>query len=537
MNSTLRNFAIIFTAILLFSNCAKRGTPTGGPRDSIPPVIVKSNPENFTTNFTGNEIRIYFDEYIKLKDLQQNLIISPPLEYQPEITPLSTSKVLKIKILDTLKENTTYSFNFGKSIVDNNEENEFEYYKYIFSTGDFIDSLTVRGFITDALLAEPDKATTVMLFEMTETYNDSLVYSEKPTYITTTRDSTQAFDLTNLKEGNYRLIALQEEINNYNFEPKKDKIGFVQNTVATPNDSVYFISLFKEIPAYEIARPSHVSKNKIAFGFEGNADSLQLTPLTPLPTDFTSTTYRDSRKDTLNYFFKPAIDLAQTDTLYFLARNRAVTDTLIVKMRDLFPDSLQVNRLGTSKMIPRDTLKLEANNPLVSVNAELIKVLDKDSLEIPVNTLIDKKFNTAALIFEKSDEQIYSVEVLPEAITDYFENTNDTLNYAVRTIEVSDYGELGMTLLNASQFPMIVELVSSDYKVMATRYLTEIEPLYFNYLVPDDYYFRIVYDTNENGSWDTGSFLDKRQPERIVYFPKQITIRPNFFINETFTLE
>ena len=117
MNSMLRNFLIVFVALLLFSNCAKKGAPSGGPKDSIPPIIIRSNPENYSINFNGDEIRIYFDEYIKLKDLQQNLIISPPLEYQPIITPLSTSKVLKIKILDTLKPNTTYSFNFKKRLT------------------------------------------------------------------------------------------------------------------------------------------------------------------------------------------------------------------------------------------------------------------------------------------------------------------------------------------------------------------------------------------------------------------------------------
>ena len=537
MNTTFRNFLLVFITIVLCSNCAKRGTPSGGPKDSIPPMIVRSSPENFTTNFTGDEIRIYFDEYIKLKDLQQNLIISPPLEYQPIITPLNTSKVLKIKIIDTLKENTTYSFNFGKSIVDNNEENEFEYYKYIFSTGSYIDSLTVKGKIEDALLARPDKPTTIVLYELTESFNDSLIYSEKPTYITTTRDSTQTFELTNLKEGDYLLLALQEEINNYTFEPKKDKIGFVKGPVSTPNDSSYTIALFKEIPAYSIARPSHASKNKIIFGYEGNADSLELRPIFQLPEGFESKIYWDRKADSLNYYFKPAVDLAETDTLLFLAKNQFVLDTLIVKMRDLFPDSLRVNRLSDSKMIPRDTLKIQANNPLIAINTEKIKVIDKDSVSIPVTALLDEKYNTASILFDKTDEQIYTVEILPEAFTDYFENTNDTLNYAVRTIEVSDYGELGMTLLNVKSYPIIVELVSSKYKVVASQYLTEDAPLYFNYLSPDQYYFRIIYDENENKIWDTGNFLEKVQPEKIVYFPRQLDIRSNFFINETFSLE
>ncbi|NND62876.1 MAG: Ig-like domain-containing protein, partial [Flavobacteriaceae bacterium] len=314
MNTTFRNFLLVFSAVLLFSNCAKKGMPDGGPKDSIPPVIVKSNPENFTTQFTGDEIRIYFDEYIKLKDLQQNLIISPPLKYQPLITPLSTSKVLKIKILDTLKENTTYSINFGKSIVDNNEENEFEYFKYIFSTGTYIDSLNLKGNIKHSLLRKPVEATTIMLYEFDDTFNDSIVFTEKPTYIATTRDSTNTFELTNLKEGKYRLIALNESTNNYTFEPEKDEIGFVAETISIPTDSGYTMKIFKEIPDYKITRPNHISKHKIIFGYEGRIDSLEIDPISNLPEDWETWRFKETGKDTINYLFKPEIDIEVTDT-------------------------------------------------------------------------------------------------------------------------------------------------------------------------------------------------------------------------------
>ena len=219
---------VVLASLVFFSQCAKKGNPSGGPKDSIPPIIVKSNPENYSSNFTGDEIRIYFDEFIKLKDLQQNLVVSPPLKYQPVITPITSAKVLKIKILDTLRDNTTYVFNFGKSIVDNNEENEFDYFKYVFSTGDYIDSLKVEGKVSDALKPQLEGKATVMLYEASEEFNDSIVFQEKPYYITTTKDNDPSFELTNLKEGNYVMIALQEESNNYIFEPKKDKIGFIQ---------------------------------------------------------------------------------------------------------------------------------------------------------------------------------------------------------------------------------------------------------------------------------------------------------------------
>ncbi|RZJ56491.1 MAG: hypothetical protein EOO45_28735, partial [Flavobacterium sp.] len=146
---------IVFIA-LAFTGCAKRGTITGGPLDTIPPVILRSSPANMSTNFTGNKIRIDFSEYIKIKDVNKQLIISPPMKTQPDIVPTgSASKYITIKIKDTLQPNTTYSFNFGQSITDNNEGNPYSQFKFIFSTGTYIDSLTLNGSIKDAYNKKP----------------------------------------------------------------------------------------------------------------------------------------------------------------------------------------------------------------------------------------------------------------------------------------------------------------------------------------------------------------------------------------------
>ena len=541
MNRQLRNFFIVFSSIFLFSHCAKRGTPTGGPKDSIPPTIIKSNPENYTTQFTGDEIRIYFDEYIKLKELQQNLIVSPPLKNQPVITPLSTAKVLKIKILDTLREQTTYSFNFGKSIVDNNEENSFEYYKYVFSTGEYIDSLTLSGNIKDALLLKSKDPVTVLLYERNETFTDSIIYKEKPTYVTTTRDSTYTFELTNLKEGNFLLVALQEPANDYIFQSKSDKIGFIEATISTPTDSAYTLRIFKETPDYRMARPSYISKQKILFGYEGNVDSLEISPLFNLPEGYEYRTYWDTKSDTLNYFFKPAFEFEESsDTIQFLAKNRNQLDTLTVVMKDLYRDSLKVSKLSPGTLIPRDSVKLNANNPLISFDAEKVIVLDKDSTQIPATTFIDNRYNIASLVFDKQEDQLYSIQILPEAMTDFYGNKSlDTLGYNFRTQTAADYGTITFTLQNAKNFPIIVELVDSKFKVIRKNYITSAQddPSYFDYLEPDNYYVRLIYDTNGNTIWDTGNYLQKLQPEEVVYYPSPIEVRANWSLPETFILD
>src|SRR5690606_10736213 len=138
----------------------------------------------------------------KIKDINKQLIISPPMKNNPDITPMgSASKFIRIKIKDTLQENTTYSFNFGQSITDNNEGNPYSQFKFIFSTGPYIDSLMLRGNIKDAFEKKPDNFVTVMLYEANETFNDSTVYKEKPRYVTNTLDSMVNYNLENLKEG------------------------------------------------------------------------------------------------------------------------------------------------------------------------------------------------------------------------------------------------------------------------------------------------------------------------------------------------
>jgi len=525
---------IAFLFILSFTDCAKRGRPTGGLKDSIPPVIVKSSPENYSINFDEKEIKIYFDEYIKLKDLNKELIISPPLKNQPTITPLSTSKYIKIKIQDTLKENTTYSFNFGKSIVDNNEGNEFKYYKYIFSTGNYIDSLSLKGKVTDALLLEPDSQTTVMLYEVNEGFKDSIIFLEKPTYITSTQDSTQTFELSNLKAGKYLLIALNEKNNDYIFQPEYDKIGFVKDFITVPTDSTYSISLFKETPEYRISKPKHESKNHIIFGFQGATENLEIELTSKVPDNYESIFYRDIKSDTIHYWFKPEIE---NDSLLFIAKNNAFLDTLNTRMRDLYQDSLQISAINAGILTANDTLKFISNTPIRSLNIEKIKVRDKDSVSIPLTGKIDKEFNTAAIIFSIAENQDYTVQILPGAFTDFYENSNDTIISRVRTKNISDYGTLKMTLANAKEGSYIVQLLNSRFKVMSEKHLNASESGYFEFINPGKYYVRLIYDENENNIWDPGNYLLGLQPEKVIYYPSILEIRANWSLNETFTLD
>ena len=525
---------IVLLFTLAFTDCAKKGNPSGGLRDTIAPVIVRNTPENFTTNFDSDEIRITFDEFIKLKDISKELIISPPLKYAPVITPLSVSKQLKVKLLDTLRENTTYSFNFGNSIVDNNEGNVFPNFKYVMSTGSFIDSLTLKGTVIDALLPETKFPTTVALYEVDETYTDSIVFLEKPMYISTTFDESNTFEFTNLKEGTYQLIALQEENRNYTFQPKTDKIGFYKDLITLPTDSIFEVKLFTEIPDFKATRPKLESKNRIAFGYEGVQEGYEILLQTKMDADFEYQYLKEPGKDTLNFWFKPQVT---KDSLVFITSyKKEILDTATVRFRELFADSLVVSSINTGSVSIKDTLQLKANTPLVNISEAQISIVDKDTLAVPFSTRINSKENAAALIFDKQEEQNYSITLLEGALTDYFGNVSDSTVVRQTIKTASEYATLQLTLANANDFPLMVELINEKFEVAKQKYITQNEPVLFDYIKPGNYFIRLVFDKNKNKVWDPGHFLSKRAPEKVVYYPSKIELRANWSWSETFTL-
>ena len=221
-------------------NCAKRGAPEGGPIDENPPVLINAEPEENSINFNKKRIRLYFDEFIKLKDFRKQLVVSPPIDKSfYSISPQSgASKFIQIDINETLPENTTFVFNFGQSIIDNNEGNILPYFKYVFSTGNYVDSLKIKGNIKSVYNRKPGTFISTHLYPVDENFNDSIIYNSLPTYVGSTLDST-FFEISNIKKGKYLLIAIKDLNKNYLFDNRNEEIGYVKSFVDVPgNDSL-----------------------------------------------------------------------------------------------------------------------------------------------------------------------------------------------------------------------------------------------------------------------------------------------------------
>jgi uncharacterized protein (DUF2141 family) len=535
----LKRLSYLFIVVLLFtlSQCAKKGRPSGGPKDEDAPLFVIAEPPYESVNFNKDEIKIYFNEYIKLNDLNKQLIISPPLnpENPPLITPQgSASKFINIKILDTLKDDTTYIFDFGNSVEDNNEANKLERFKYVFSTGDYIDSLTLKGSVKNAYISENIKNIKLLLYRLDSSYQDSAVYNVKPNYVTSTLD-TSHFEFTNLRKGPYLLMALKDASSDYLFAPDQDEIGFYRDTIVLPRDSIITgnISLFKEVLPYQFRRGKEERKGKLIFGYEGNAEGMQLEVISDVPEDFKTVSLFQKGADTLNLWHSPI----EMDSLIFKVIRGSVIDTSVVRLRKKKLDSLTISSTTRSYLEFHDTLFLDSNNPIIKIDTSKVSFVDKDTLKVDFDLFISDKESKVGLLFEKKHEQTYTFEAFPEAFQDIFNQTNDSIKLKFSTRKLEDYGDIVLNVRNPASRPVIIQLTDKKDKTIREQIIKATGTLTFKYLKPKEYKVRIIYDDNDNGKWDTGNFLKRRQPEIVEYFTDIQAVRPNWSLNAVIAIK
>ena len=526
--SSYQLFCLLFVLVLV--SCAKRGSITGGDKDTIAPVLKASFPKNLTTNFNGKEIKLVFDEYVKLKNVNKQLIVSPPMKNQPDILPYNASKVITIKIKDTLKPNTTYSFNFGQSIEDNNEANPYSQFKYVFSTGTYIDSLKINVKVKDALEKKVANFVSIMLYEVNEKFNDSTIYKETPRYITNTLDSLKVVQIENIKAGKYLLVALKDNGNN-KFNPKTDKIGFQKQYITIPNDTIFELALFKEKLPFKAIKPTQESANRLLMGYEGNPKGAKVTVkngaeiIPSIVTQF-------PKKDSLQVWFKPI----KADSLHVAVSKDKFKEDFTVKLKKQKADTLSISAEFTGNLPLREKFTLNSNIPLLNFDKSKISIKNKDSLAVDFTIENDEFHQKLLLNFKKEPLEKYQISFLPGALTDFYEKQNTTLKYTIATKNSSDYGNLKVILEHVKKFPVIVELTDKEGKVIATEYTEKNNIVEFLAVEPAVYTLRIIYDDNKNGIWDTGSYLEKRQTEEVIYFPKEIDVRANWDVEQPFEL-
>ncbi|MGB5357945.1 MAG: hypothetical protein WBN11_14745, partial [Eudoraea sp.] len=204
--------------------------------------------------------------------------------------------------------------------------------------------------------------------------------------------------------------------------------------------------------------------------------------------------------------------------------------------RKLLSDSLMLYPSSRQKLNLQDNFSIAANIPIKSVDSSKVILFNKDTLDVPFKLRLDTLKNSLQFDFEKEANEIYSLVLYPEVLRDFFNNTNDTVAYRLRTDGLADYGNLRFNLEGDLSYPMIIQLTDKDGKLYREVYLTEGTLADFNTLDPDEYYIRIIFDANLNKKWDTGNYLQKKQPEVVIYYPTIIEVRANWELEQTFTI-
>lgn len=332
-------FGIMVVALCIYA-CANRGYPEGGPKDETPPQVVEEVPLSYTTNFKAKRVNIYFDEFVQLNDINNKFIFSPPVKKDPKVS--LKGKYVQVAIPDSLRENTTYSLDFADAIVDNNESNPLGFYRYVFSTGERIDTLELGGTVVNAESYEPVLGVLVALYEKS---GDSIPLKELPDYIART-DSSGNFRLTNLREGHYRVMAIEDANRDKMYTPESEMFAWMDTTVfpivepATRVDTFHVIE--KIVEADTILRDSIVRTDYLAYGPSNLYLRLFLEKLTQLYL------VEDDRKEReqLNFIFsipgENGLEVTLWDTLateplpqdWYFKEHSAGNDTLTLWIKD-----------------------------------------------------------------------------------------------------------------------------------------------------------------------------------------------------------
>lgn len=547
---------LISIAFLTLYGCAKQGMPTGGPKDTEPPRILSASPANSTLNFNGDEFYIAFDEYVVLKDVENNILVSPPLKNKPEYR--TKGKGVQVRLKDTLLENTTYLFQFKNAIADFNEGNLLPSLNYVFSTGSYIDSMTVSGRVTEALTHEPlEDAVSVWLMSLSDgeifmtTWGDST--ASAPTIAYTTRcDKDGTFRFNHIRPGTYNIFAIKDENKNQQLDPGEG-VAFLPQHVEAKNskDSVVVgnkllsaadidtVQLFLFTPKNDKQRIT--SSNFVAAGKMRITSMLPMTDPTILSGDEEVTWHLNKSRDTLTLWtFRQKCDSIQL----IVSDPSGIQDTMRLRWR---PKKAGLNqlpqnniRLNYSKLPFFDTLAILFSTPLAALQSgdSIVTIMRlKDSSVTICSALLYYDFLKAAIPYNFIQGEKYAVSIAKGRLKDLYNQDIDSLRAVVEVSRADDYGNLKMQLVdsgNSVESPLTVQLLDEKGKVLSERSAVVNDYVEFKNLKPAKYRIRAIVDDNGNGKWDTGDFAHRLQPERVLYFPKILDIRANWDFDEKF---
>lgn len=535
----------LFASLVLVS-CARVGSPVGGKKDSIAPKMIGSNIDTTRVNVSKNlkELRIYFNEYIQLKDISKNLIISPPIKYT-KILPSSTgNKYLEIQWKDSLQANTTYNFNFGNSVVDLNEGNVLPYFNFAFSTGEKLDDLYISGTISDALgniknSEGKEKNLVVGLYQV----KDSMNYRQKPYYITKA-DEDGYFELNYLTPGKYRIIGFDDENGNSIYDPGKENVAF-QKTEIDLENSISGKKM-KVFPSKKVVKYKEMaaSVGGVAMIFEGNPDNVVVKTVGEKPADYKVT--HKAKSDSVRIWFDAAkenIGATVSENLKFSYDTGSKQDTMSVFYKKPAKDEMTVANPFSNKLAPETDFRFSSNYMINKIQPENWK-LESDSIAQDFTARISELDSTQVIV--KSNfisGKKYKLKVPKNTVISYYNRSSESVRFDFEVAKPEEFGSFKAHLINPPAQKFWIQLLNEKNEPAYQQYTNQSEIAFLN-IKPGTYKLRILVDNNENGYWDSADFATETLAEDVFLFKKvgekdimsKINARQMWEINENWDL-
>lgn len=518
-------------SIVILYGCASVQHPMGGPKDVTPPKVVQIVPKNLSTQFTAKKIVITFDEYFNLKNEFREVTISPEMEKPPILKKIK--KNLEVTFEEPLLPNTTYTLNFGNSIADINESNELKNFTYVFSTGSVLDSLQISGKVTNAFTGKPEQNASVFIIPIKA---DTAFGRKKPAIYART-DSAGRFVLQNLREDIYNLYALQEKNNDRLYLQGEEYVGFLKTPInLMRNVDTINIAVFKE-PAkdFKVLERKINPDGTILLTFNRSLANPKISVVSPSQLDIGKqmvlSAGQDSARLWLNdmSFDSLRVAVSENDSvLQSIKLTRAKKETYI---RALVPTD---NLDPAGNLYPGAPLHLTFQLPITGVDKSKITFLQdsvpqtnfsirKDSSNI-LSVLVDYPFQ---------EKKKYEIRFAEGAINSVFDSKNKYFTKRLQLLNSSDFGKLSVAFtLPEKDKQYIFELINESNKTIYHKIISRDTAFTLPTVKNGNYRIKIIYDTNKNGTWDTGNLIKKQFPEQIWLDPRTFTIRPNWEVQQ-----
>lgn len=545
----LKVLKILSSIIILFllTGCAQMGALTGGDRDTTPPKLLLAVPDLKTTLFNSEQITLTFDENIQLKDLNNQLAISPKLTTKPNVTALGKKIIIQFK-KNELLPNTTYRFYFGNAISDMHEGNPLPNFTYIFSTGEFIDTLSIKGTILNAYKKTPEKDIVIGLY-YNQHLGDSFPFKQVPDYVTKSTESGD-FKIENLPPKEYRLICFSDKNKDYLYNnPETDMIGFESNSLLLKNDTSIELNLFNEIPDRTYIKKQLMSENGKGTLLFNKKTEIKLVPfINSLKNDFTYNLKKET--DTCVFYYRNI-----TDSLWLLASYKssgnAITDTLMLKIPVIKTKNKKLlkadinTKNGSIGYFQKPILTFHYWIDTSIIQISKIKFMSKQDTTIKNASPLLRWISPNSVQFENifKEKTSYTIKLDSGAFMAHNGLYNDSLMFNFNIADKKEYASLLLNITFNIKQPYLIYLINNNGNIVREDSIkfslssSNTHSVKYNQLFEGAYKLMIVYDNNNNGKWDTGNFLKNQQPEKVFVFEQTIKAIPNWELVEDFILK